>query len=97
MNKIFAENIANTLMNMPFAAAKKELRKNGFHWAANDDAYDYEGTRARQVEFWYGDREISIILIVKVGGTREVMDLFDVIDWAEWIASLEALIEKAKA
>ena len=44
-----------------------------------------------------GNRKYSVILIFKVGGRREMVDLFEFIDWAEWIATMEALIEKAKA
>lgn len=97
MNKNYVENYVNGLKNMPFAEVKKALKKIGFEWVANDDAYEDEGMKVRQTEFWYGNREYSVILIFKVGGSREMVDMFEFIDWAEWIATMEALIEKAKA
>ena len=97
MNKNYVENYVNGLKNMPFAEVKKALKKIGFEWAANDDAYEDEGMKVRQTEFWYGNREYSVILIFKVGGSREMVDMFEFIDWAEWIATMETLIEKAKA
>ena len=97
MNKNYVENYVNGLKNMPFAEVKKALKKIGFEWVANDDAYEDEGMKVRQTEFWYGNRKYSVILIFKVGGRREMVDLFEFIDWAEWIATMEALIEKAKA
>ena len=97
MNQNFVENYVNGLKNLPFAAVKKELKKIGFEWVANDTAYEDEGMKVRQTEFWYGNREYSVILIFKVGGSREMVDMFEFIDWAKWIAELEALVEKAKA
>ena len=97
MNKNYVENYVNGLKNMPFAEVKKALKKIGFEWVANDDAYEDEGMKVRQTEFWHGNREYSVILIFKVGGSREMVDMFEFIDWAEWIATMEALIEKAKA
>ena len=97
MNQNFVENYVNGLKNLPFAEVKKELKKIGFEWVSNTSAYTDEGMKVRQTEFWYGEREYSVILVFKVGGSREMVDMFDFIDWAEWIAKMEALIEKAKA
>ena len=98
MTQNFVENYVNGLKSLPFAAVKKELKKIGFEWVCNDtETYKDEGVRVRQSEFWYGNREYSVVLIFKVGGNREMVDLFEFVDWAEWEAKLMAIIEKAKA
>lgn len=95
MNKNYVENYVNELKNMPFAEVKKALKKIGFEWVANDDAYEDEGMKVRQTEFWYGNREYSVILIFKVGGKRELVDFFDFVDWEEFINFFKDLKEKA--
>lgn len=95
MNKNYVENYVNGLKNMPFAEVKKALKKIGFKWVANDEAYEDEGMKVRQTEFWYGNREYSVILIFKVGGNRELVDLFDFIDWEDFINFFKNLKEEA--
>lgn len=95
MNKNYVENYVNELKNMPFAEVKKALKKIGFEWVANDDAYEDEGMKVRQTEFWYGNREYSVILIFKVGGNRELVDFFDFIDWEDFINFFKGLKEEA--
>lgn len=95
MNQNYVENYVNGLKNMPFAEVKKALKKIGFKWAANDEAYEDEGMKVRQTEFWYGNREYSVILIFKVGGNRELVDFFDFIDWEDFINFFKDLKEEA--
>lgn len=95
MNQNYVENYVNGLKNMPFAEVKKALKKIGFKWVANDEAYEDEGMKVRQTEFWYGNREYSVILIFKVGGNRELVDFFDFIDWEDFINFFKDLKEEA--
>ena len=96
MNKNYVENYVNGLKNMPFAEVKKALKKIGFEWVCNDtETYEDEGVRVRQSEFWYGNREYSVILVFKVGGKRELVDFFDFIGWEEFINFFKELKEKA--
>jgi len=96
MNKNFVENYVNGLLNLPFTEVKKALEKIGFEWICNDtETYKDEGIRVRQSEFWYGNREYSAILVFKVGGKRELIDIFDFVDWEEWDNTFKALCEKA--
>ena len=96
MNQNFVENYVNGLLNLPFVEVKKVLKKIGFEWIENDTmAYEDNGIRVRQSEFWYGDREYSAILVFKVGGKRELVDFFDFVDWEEFINFFKDLKEKA--
>lgn len=96
MNKNYVENYVNGLKNMPFAEVKKALKKIGFEWVCNDtETYEDEGVRVRQSEFWYGNREYSVILVFKVGGKRELVDFFDFVGWEEFINFFKELKEKA--
>ena len=95
MNQNFVENYVNGLLNLPFAEVKKALKKIGFEWVANDTAYEDEGMKVRQTEFWCGDREYSVVLIFKVGGKRELVDFFEFVDWKEFINFFKDLKEKA--
>ena len=96
MNKNYVESYVNGLKNMPFAEVKKALKKIGFEWVCNDtETYEDEGVRVRQSEFWYGNREYSVILVFKVGGKRALVDFFDFVGWEEFINFFKELKEKA--